>query len=265
MEPRRVSNNFVSAASRAAWRASAGPVFAEESTSVSLQGLIEMCGVRRRVHGGEPLFLPVDATRYWYFLEAGSLRVFRPEAEGEGTLVTLLGPGKFFSFDSGGRYELGCEAMEASTVICLDRRKVDRLARQDPALAELLKIAARGELELTLQSATGAANRRLERVARRRAEMDERRPRHNHERPLRAPTVPSEVRDNSKVSASSFAHGFGRRGAAGWENRAPGTDHMIAGVHRLALSVRDHPGAREGMAAPSSRHMSHGARRYKKA
>jgi CRP-like cAMP-binding protein len=261
MEPRRVSNNFASAASRPTWRAGAGRASADKSTCLSLRELIEMCGVRRRVHASEPLFLPGDAARYWYFLEAGSMRVFHPEAEGRSTLVALVGPGKFFSFGSGGRYELACEAIEASAVICLDRRKVDRLAHHDLTLAELLKIAARGELELALLSATGAANRRLERVARRRAEMDERRPWHNHERLLRAPTIPVEVRGNSKVSASSFGHGFGRREAAGVESRGPGSDHTIAVVHRLARLVRDHPGAREGMAAPSSRNMSHGARR----
>jgi CRP-like cAMP-binding protein len=159
----RVSENIVGAASRDRQGAGAGSAAGRESNYGSMRRLVRVCGVRRRVHALEPLFLPGDDTRYWYLLEAGCLRVFAP---GRGSVAPLLGPGKFFSFGSGGRHELVCEAVEASTVVCLAWRKVESLARHDPTLAQLLRNAARWELELTFQCAAAAVSRRVERVAR---------------------------------------------------------------------------------------------------
>jgi CRP-like cAMP-binding protein len=135
--------------------------------------------MRRRVQASEPLFLPGDDTRYWYFLEAGCLRVFAPGGEGRGSLAPLLGPGMFFSFGSGGSHELVCKAAEPSMVICLDRRQVASLARYDRTVAELLKDAARWELELTPHCAH-------ERAARSRPNISERRRRGAHDNPFRA-------------------------------------------------------------------------------
>jgi CRP-like cAMP-binding protein len=148
-----------------------------ESNPRSLRRLIKAYGMRRRVHASEPLFLPGDDTRYWYFLEVGCLLVSAPGAERRGSLA-VLGAGTFFSFGGGGRHELVCKAVEASTVICLDRRQVESLARHDHALQKLLRDAAGWELELTLRRAS-------ERAVRSRAKMTERRPRRVHDNPYR--------------------------------------------------------------------------------
>jgi CRP-like cAMP-binding protein len=152
----RNSENIVAAASRARWFIGAGSPLGRERRSLPPRLLVEVGGVRRRVHAGAFLFLPGDRARYWYFLEAGCLRVFAPGADQRGSPAPLLGPASFFSFGSGGHHELVCEAIEASTVVCFDRRKVEGLAHHDPALVRLLENAARYELTLTLRCATAA-------------------------------------------------------------------------------------------------------------
>jgi CRP-like cAMP-binding protein len=152
----RMSENIDGAAARARLLDGAGGRPGLESGSLPSRRLIEVCGVRRRVHASEFLFLPGDHARYWYLLEEGCLRVFAPGADGRGSLVPMLGPANFFSFGSGGRHELVCEAVVASTVICFDRRKVEGWTRHDPALATLLEKAARYELTLTRRCATVA-------------------------------------------------------------------------------------------------------------
>ena len=128
----------------------AGRFAGRQGSRRSLHRLMKAWGMRRHVRASEPLFLPGDDARYWYFLEAGSLWIFAPGAEGIGSRAPLLSPDAFFSFGSGGRHELVCRAVEASTVICFDRRQVESQARHDHALEELLKDTARWELELTL-------------------------------------------------------------------------------------------------------------------
>jgi CRP-like cAMP-binding protein len=152
----RMSENTVGATSRVRSLDGVEGQTGRESDSLPSRRLIEVCGVRRRVHASEFLFVPGDHARYWYFLEGGCLRVFAPGGDGRVSLAPLLGPANFFSFASGGRHELVCEAVEASTVICFDRRKVEGLARHDTALARLLEKAARYELTLTLRCATVA-------------------------------------------------------------------------------------------------------------
>jgi CRP-like cAMP-binding protein len=92
MNPCWVSVNNVSAASRATWRVGAEDAVRGESNSCSLRRLMKVWGMRRRVHASEPLFLPGDDTRYWYFVETGCLRVFAPGAERRASLAQLLGP-----------------------------------------------------------------------------------------------------------------------------------------------------------------------------
>ena len=133
-----MSENNVGAASGSRLLAGAEGQLGRESGSLPSRRLFEECGVRRRVHASEFLFVPGDHARYWYLLEGGCLRVFVPGADGRGSASPMLGPANFFSFASGGRHELVCEAVEASTVICFDRRKAEALARYDPALAKLL-------------------------------------------------------------------------------------------------------------------------------
>jgi len=128
----------------------AGRFAGRQGSRRSLHRLMKVWGMRRHVRASEPLFLHGDDARYWYFLEAGSLRIFAPGADGVGSRAPLLRPAAFFSFGSGGRHELVCRAVEASTVICFDRRQVESQARHDHALEELLKDTARWELELTL-------------------------------------------------------------------------------------------------------------------
>jgi hypothetical protein len=143
---------------------------------------MKVCGVRRPVHASEPLFLPGDATRYWYFLEAGCLHVFPPGGERQTPPPSVVGPGTFFSFGSGGRHELVCKAVEASTVICLYRRQVERLARHDHALQKVLVDAARWELEFAVRYAGKSAIGS-------RAKVSERRRLRTHDNPYRVVDV----------------------------------------------------------------------------
>ena len=147
----KLSKSHVSLAALGNWRAGAERAASSESKPRSLRRWMKVLGVRRPVRASEPLFLPGDCTRYWFFLEAGCLRVFAPGAEGRGSPASVIGPGTFFCFGSGGRHELVCKAMEASTVICLDRRHLESQARNDHALQQLLKEAARWELGLSLR------------------------------------------------------------------------------------------------------------------
>jgi hypothetical protein len=178
MNQHRVWKGHVGGAAMGNWHPGAAGAGRTECKPPSLRRWMKVCGVRRPVHASAPLFLPGDDTRYWFFLEAGFLHVFPAGGERRTPPPSVLGPGTLFSFGSGGRHELVCKAVEASTVICLDRRHVESLARHDHALQKVLMDAARWELELTERCAG-------KRALGSRAKVSERRRLRTHDNPYR--------------------------------------------------------------------------------
>ncbi len=102
-------------------------------------------GARRRLRRGEMLFSAGDAVRHLFIVESGRLAI----GNAAGVLAEL-GAGETLLLECGGVRALDCEAEDATTVLALERRLVDRWSAADPELAAEIARLHAAELKLML-------------------------------------------------------------------------------------------------------------------
>jgi CRP/FNR family transcriptional regulator len=132
-------------ASRRAALLAKTPLGGEGKGAREIAGLL----VERRVREGETVFSERDEGGPFFIVGTGRLRVFRILPNGREITVFLLGPEATFGFLpllDGGPYPVSVRAVEASTLLVLDRGPFLRLLRADAEIGVRLLANLAGRL-----------------------------------------------------------------------------------------------------------------------
>jgi CRP/FNR family transcriptional regulator len=122
----------------------------------------------RELAAGETLFATGDATRGFFLVRSGQIRLARFSASGRETLLFVAGPGERFAEPSlfAEAYHCDARAVTASSVACFPKSEALALLRNDaPARLDLTADLARQVMELrsalTLRDVRSARERVL--------------------------------------------------------------------------------------------------------
>ena len=113
-------------------------VMCDSDSDRAVKTLLRELGRPRRLDPGEFLFNAGDASREFFRVESGEMRVFRMDSEGREIEIVRLGPGEFFGEAvafAGAPYPAYAAAVGETSVLVFDRNRVLDRAGSDPAAA----------------------------------------------------------------------------------------------------------------------------------
>ena len=91
---------------------------------------------------GREVCPPERLNAYWWQVEAGAARKVLLSPSGQRCILEFLLPGEFFACHTDGRADLVIEAIGDGTIMGrYDRADIERLAREDGAIAEMVRDA----------------------------------------------------------------------------------------------------------------------------
>ena len=146
-----VSGDLADGQAKCAFRSAAHRTDYAALTGCRVLREIQRSAVRRTVHAQHELFADGDPARWYYLVDDGRLLASRRRKAGK-LAIRFLTSDDLFILDCNGTHAASCHAVVDSVVLVIERGRLDRLSRRDPALARVLANAHANDLEMILET-----------------------------------------------------------------------------------------------------------------
>ena len=113
---------------------------------------LERIGTRLRFARNQEIYGQGESAGCWYKVISGTVRVSKLRTDGRRHIAEFCFSGDDFGFESGAERSFSAEAVEDVTVMRYPRAATERLAEENPAVAQLLR-------DMTLKSLAAAQAR----------------------------------------------------------------------------------------------------------